>query len=242
MTLSAGSIAFGFLAGALSLLSPCVLPLLPLVLDAAIAASRRGVIALAAGLVLAFVGVGLFVAMIGFSIGIDSSVLRAVSAVLLGVFGLILISGTLHERFAVATGPLANVGNTLIDRIAPSGASGQFLLGLLLGAVWAPCVGPTLGAATLLAAQGRDLPNVIAVMAAFGLGSVMPIIMIGRLSRQAFAGWRNRLSRAGRLGERILGACALAVAVLVLSGLDRRLETALLSASPVWLIQLLTKF
>lgn len=71
MELSAASIGLGFLAGVLSTLSPCVLPLLPMVLGPASSAHRFGVPALAAGLVTSFVAVGLFVATIGFSIGPD---------------------------------------------------------------------------------------------------------------------------------------------------------------------------
>ena len=77
----------------LSILSPCVLPLLPLVLGGAGSAHRHGALALAAGLVIAFVAVGLFVATIGFSIGLDADWFRDVSAVLLAIVGLVLLSG-----------------------------------------------------------------------------------------------------------------------------------------------------
>lgn len=242
MDLSLARIGLGFLAGMVSLLSPCVLPLLPLVLGAATAGSRSGLFALAAGLILSFVGVGLFVAMIGFSIGLDGGVFRAVSATLLGGFGVVLLSGALHRRFAIAAGSLANAGDALMRRISPDGPAGQFLLGLLLGAVWAPCVGPTLGAASLLAAQGRDLTGVIPVMVAFGLGTAIPMVLIGLLSQEALMVWRGRLSRTGRVGERILGIGALAVAALVLTGLDHSLETVLLAASPAWLTRLTVRF
>ncbi len=242
MGLSPATMGYGFIAGVISLLSPCVLPLLPLVLGAATAKHKSRLIALAGGLILSFMGVGLFVAIIGFWIGLDSGFFRAVFAVPLGVFGIVLLSGALHQRFALSAGPLANAGNILIDRISPDSFSGQFLLGLLLGAVWAPCVGPTLGAASLLAAQGRDLPGVIVAMAAFGLGTAVPMILIGLLSQEAFVTWHGRLSRTGRIGERILGASGLVVAVLILTGLDRSLETALLAASPAWLIRLTTRF
>ncbi len=242
MGLSPVSLGFGFLAGMVSLLSPCVLPLLPLVLGAATAKRRGGLFALAGGLLLSFVGVGLFVAMIGFSIGLDSGIFRMVFAALLGAFGIVLLSGALHQRFALAAGPLANAGNALMERISPDTVGGQFLLGLLLGAVWAPCVGPTLGAASLLAAQGRDLPGVIAVMAAFGLGTAVPMILIGLLSHEALTVWRGRLSRTGRMGERVLGTGALLVAALILTGFDRSLETALLAASPAWLTSLTVRF
>jgi len=104
MELPFASMGFGFVAGMLSTLSPCVLPLLPLVLGPAMAVHRLGVAALAAGLVTSFVGIGLFVATIGFSAGLDGNVFRAISAALLGIMGVVLLSGVLQQRFAVATG------------------------------------------------------------------------------------------------------------------------------------------
>jgi cytochrome c-type biogenesis protein len=237
-----GGIGFGLVAGMLSTLSPCVLPLLPLVLGPAMAAHRFGVPALAAGLVVSYVGVGLFVAVIGFSIGLDGEVFRAISAVLLGLFGIVLLSGALQQRFAMAAGGIGNAGNRMIARLTPAGPGGQFLLGLLLGAVWSPCVGPTLGAASLLAAQGRDLAGVTAVMVAFGLGTAIPLLAIGALSREALLRWRGRITSAGKTGKLVLGAGTLAVAALILSGADRSLETVLVAASPAWLTDLTTRF
>lgn len=242
MTLPAGSIVFGFLAGTLSILSPCVLPLLPLVLGPAMAQSRLGLPALTAGLVISFVGVGLFVATIGFSIGLDGDVFRLASAVLLAVLGVVLLSEGLQHRFAAATGGISNAGNRLLSRVTVDGTHGQFLLGLLLGAVWSPCVGPTLGAASVLAAQGRDLFSVAAVMAAFGLGTAVPLLLIGLLSRTALTRWRGRLTEAGKAGKLGLGLAALAVALLILSGWDHVLEAAIVTASPDWLTDLTTRF
>ncbi len=242
MSLPAGAVAFGFLAGMLSTLSPCVLPILPLVLGPAMATHRLGLLAIAAGLVASFVAIGLFVATIGFSIGVDGDVFRFISALLLAGLGVLLLSDALQQRFAITAGGLSNVGNRLLARFSPDGISGQFLLGLLLGAVWTPCTGPTLGAASVLASQRHDFGDVIAVMVAFGLGTAVPLLLIGLLSRQAMVRWRGRLLHAGKFGKAILGGAALVVSILILSGLDRRAETALVAASPAWLTDLTTRF
>ncbi len=242
MSLPPASMGFGFVAGMLSTLSPCVLPLLPLVLGPAMAVHRLGVAALAAGLVTSFVGVGLFVATIGFSAGLDDDVFRSVSAVLLGIMGVVLLSGALQQRFAMAAGGVSDAGNRLIERLTPSGLGGQFVLGLLLGAVWSPCVGPTLGAASVLAAQGRDLASVASVMVAFGLGTAVPLLVVGSLSRQALMRWRGRMMSAGKTGKLVLGGGALAVSALILTGMDHALEGALVAASPAWLTDLTTRF
>ncbi len=242
MSLPFASIGFGFVAGILSTLSPCVLPLLPLVLGPAMTVHRLGVLALAAGLVTSFVGVGLFVATIGFSAGLDGDVFRSISAVLLGIMGVVLLSGALQQHFAVATAGVSNAGNRLIQWLTPTGLGGQFVLGLLLGAVWSPCVGLTLGAASVLAAQGRDLASVASVMVAFGLGTAVPLLVVGSLSRQALMRWRGRMMSAGKAGKLVLGGGALAVSALILTGMDHALEGALVAASPAWLTDLTTRF
>ena len=242
MEIGLGSIGFGFGAGLLSTLSPCVLPLLPLVLGGAVAAHRFGMIALAAGLVLSFVTVGMFVATIGFSIGLDGDLLRQITAIGLFLIGVVLLSGALQQRFALAASGLGDAGNRLITRMVPNGLGGQFVLGVILGAVWSPCVGPTLGAASLLAAQGKNLAGATAVMAAFGAGAAVPLVLVGLLSRQALLRWRGRLMQAGGAGKSFLGATAIAVAALILTGSDKIVEAALVNASPVWLTRLTTGF
>jgi len=240
--MSLGSVGAGFLAGSLSTLSPCVLPLLPLVLGAAASAHRAGPAMLALGLALSFTAAGLFVATVGFAIGLDGSVFRTGSAILLGLIGIVLLSKPLQTRFAMATGGMSNAGSELLRRLSPGGAAGQFIVGGILGLVWSPCVGPTLGAASLLAAQGKDLGGVAAVMLAFGLGTALPLLVIAALSRQATARWRGRLLAAGQTGKLMMGVGALAVAGLILSGTDRGFETALVNASPGWLTDLTTHY
>ncbi len=237
-----GGAAAGFLAGALSTLSPCVLPLLPLVVGGAAAAHRAGPFALAAGLAVSFTAVGLFVATVGFSIGIDDSVFRMASAVMLAVMGAVLLSSALQGRFALASGGIADRGQQWLQRVSPQGLWGQFVIGLVLGAVWTPCVGPTLGAASLLAAQGSELGSVATTMLSFGLGTAAPLLIVASLSRSALLRWRGRMMDAGHWGKLGLGAAALLVAGLILTGADHRLETALVTASPAWLTDLTTRF
>jgi cytochrome c-type biogenesis protein len=108
--------------------------------------------------------------------------------------------------------------------------------------VWSPCVGPTLGAASILAAKGENLGQVALTMIAFGIGAALPLIAIGLLSREALARWRGRLMEAGKGGKALLGALLIAIGLLVASGLDKRLETLLVDASPAWLTGLTTQF
>ena len=202
-----------------------------------------GPLALAVGLALSFTAIGLFVATIGFAIGLDTDVFRTISAVLLIGVGLVLLVPKLQEQFALAAGPVSQLGAAAISTTSPpTGLAGQFGLGLLLGAVWSPCVGPTLGAASLLAAKGENLGQVALTMLAFGIGAALPLMLLGFLSREAMQRWKGRMMEAGRGGKTLLGVLLLAIGVLVATGLDKRLETALVDASPDWLTTLTTRF
>jgi cytochrome c biogenesis protein CcdA len=240
--MAAASLALAFAAGVLSILSPCVLPILPIVLGAAAAEHRLGPAALAAGLAVSFVIIGLFVATIGYSIGLDADLLRNVAAVLMIAIGVVLLVPRFQEQLALAAAPLANWSDRRFGGAAKSGLAGQLSMGVLLGAVWSPCVGPTLGAASILAAQGRNLGGVGATMLAFGLGAALPLAALGLASREALLRWRARLMSGGARAKAAFAGILVAIGVLVLSGLDRRVETMLVDRSPQWLTDLTTRF
>ena len=237
-----GTLGLAFLAGVLSILSPCVLPLLPIVLGAAASEHRLGPAALAAGLAVSFTAIGLFVATIGFAAGIDTGVFRMISAMLLIAVGVVLLVPRLQEQFALAAAPVSNWAGNYTDNFTPGSLAGQFGLGVLLGAVWSPCVGPTLGAASILAAKGENLAQVALTMLAFGVGAALPLLLLGLVSREAMMHWRGRLMETGKTGKALLGVLLVAVGLLVATNFDKRLETILVDASPAWLTELTTRF
>ena len=237
-----GALALAFAAGVLSVLSPCVLPILPIVLGAALTDRKAGLVALAAGLSISFVTVGMFVATIGYSLGLDANVFRYVAVSLMVAIGIVLMLPQLQTQLAAANAPLANWTDRHFRSQRRTGISGQFWIGVLLGAVWSPCVGPTLGAASLLAAQGRNLPQVSITMFVFGIGAALPLLLLGLLSREAMARWRIRLRSAGQVTKAGLGIVFVAIGALVLTGLDKSIEAALVAASPQWLTDLTTRF
>lgn len=237
-----GTLGLAFLAGVLSILSPCVLPLLPIVLGAAASEHRLGPAALAAGLAVSFTAIGLFVATIGFAAGIDTGVFRMISAMLLIAVGVVLLVPRLQEQFALAAAPVSNWAGNYTDNFTPGSLAGQFGLGVLLGAVWSPCVGPTLGAASILAAKGENLAQVALTMLAFGVGAALPLLLLGLVSREAMMHWRGRLMETGKTGKALLGVLLVVVGLLVATNFDKRLETILVDASPAWLTELTTRF
>lgn len=231
-----------FAAGVLSILSPCVLPLVPIVLGTAQSKHRLGPLALGAGLALTFTLVGLFVATIGFAIGLDGDVFRLFGGAMLFAFGIVLMAPGLQARMALAGGPVSSWANQQMSRFDNAGLPGQAMLGVLLGLVWAPCVGPTLGAATLLASQGQNLGQVALTMIAFGVGAATPLVVLGFASAGTMRKTRDRMRAMGNSGKQLLGISLLLIGGLILTGLDRALETWLTEISPDWLVTLTTRF
>jgi cytochrome c biogenesis protein CcdA len=240
--MATGTFGLAFLASLLSVLSPCVLPLLPIVLGAAASEHRMGPAALAGGVALSFVAIGLFVATAGFAIGLDTDVFRTVAALLMIGVGLALMMPTLQTRLAAAGGPIGSWADHKINGVRPRGAWAQFGIGLLLGAAWSPCVGPTLGAASVLAAQGKSLGDVAATMVVFGVGAVVPLVSAGLLSREALMRWRHRLIAGSKSAKMGLGLLLVLLGGLIVSGFDRHVETLLVEISPPWLTDLTARF
>lgn len=236
------TLGLALIAGILSVLSPCVLPLLPIVLGTAASEHRMGPAALALGLALSFVVIGIFVATIGFAIGLDGDVFRLMAAAILVVIGVVLMVPRLQELFAVAANPISTWVSARFGGGSGQGLGGQLGVGLLLGAVWSPCVGPTLGAAAVLASQGKDLGQVALTMLLFGVGAALPLLVLGSLSRQMMLRMRSSMMSAGGKMKAVLGGVLVVVGLLVMSGLDKRAEAIIVAASPAWLTNLTTRF
>jgi cytochrome c biogenesis protein CcdA len=126
--------------------------------------------------------------------------------------------------------------------LAGSGLMGQLGVGLLLGLAWSPCVGPTLGAASLLASQATDLPRVAVTMLLFGLGAASPLLVVGILSREVLFKARDRMLAAGQGLKAALGIGFVLVGASIVTGLDKQIETALVDLSPQWLTELTTRY
>ncbi|CAA7625110.1 cytochrome c biogenesis CcdA family protein [Magnetospirillum sp. UT-4] len=227
-----GTLLAGYLAGAFSTLSPCVLPLIPVLLASALQRHRLGPLALAGGLAVSFTLLGMLLAGAGLAFGLDQTAVRQAAALVMAGFGLVLLVPALSRGFAAIAAPLAGGGGTLLSRVSGDGLAGQFLLGLLLGAVWSPCTGPTLGAAVGLAGSRDTLAEAGLVMAVFAAGAASPVLALA----YGLSSWKQALGRLAQRGKPVLGGVLLAVGLLVLSGADKALETALVAIMPDWLV------
>jgi cytochrome c biogenesis protein CcdA len=181
-------------------------------------------------------------ATVGVAAGLESDSFRTVGGVVLAVFGAVMLVPKLQELFARAASALSNSGNEVLARVRFEGLTGQFFVGVLLGVVWSPCVGPTLGAASTLASQGKDLGQIALLMLLFGFGAAAPLILLGSLSRATLVKVRGRLLLAGQYGKQIFGLLMLCLGVLIATGADKGLEAWVLDRSPAWLTALTTRF
>jgi cytochrome c biogenesis protein CcdA len=229
-------------SGVLSVLSPCILPLVPLVLASALGRHRLAPVALAAGVALSFSTLGLALAALGFASGIDGEAVRAAAAVLIIALGALLLAPRLYERIGSALSQASGRVATAFGRASPAGVAGQFVVGLVLGAVWAPCAGPTLGAAIGLAAEGGSPAEAGVVMASFGFGAAAPLIALGYGSRRAIAARKRILAGMARFLKPAMGGALVAIGLLVVTGFDKTVEAALTAAMPAALVEFTTRF
>ncbi len=226
-------LAYG--AGLLTLINPCILPVLPVILGSAVREERLGPLALAAGLSVAFVTVGLGIAAAGPAIGLDADAMVKVGATAMVLFGLILMVPAFNVRFAAATAGLSGEAERQRIEVSGTGLGGQFIGGALLGAAWSPCIGPTLGGAIALAAQGQSLVWAGAIMTAFALGTATVIVALAYGTREAIAMRQDRLRKIAANSKWVMAAALIAVGTGLLLGLHHVIEAWAVRLLPIWL-------
>ena len=231
-------IIFGYLAGLLTLINPCVLPILPIVLATSLQGHRLGPVATAAGMSFSYVVLGLFVASIGPTLGIYEDTVSSVAALIMVGFGLVLLVPQFSERFATATAGFASGADTTLNDVNATSLGGQFIGGILLGAVWSPCIGPTLGAAIGMASTGEGILQAGAIMVAFSLGVSTLIIGLAYGARSAL---QRRQALMRRLAERsrpILGVVFVVIGLGIFFKFHHVIEAFAVKNLPAWLIDL----
>jgi cytochrome c-type biogenesis protein len=236
------SYLLSLVAGLLTSLSPCVLPALPLIVGSASAEHRKAPLAVALGMILSFTILGVFFAASGPALGFEPNLVRSIAASMMFGFGLVMISTRLQDLFLKILTPLSNLGNNKLARGKFKGLTGQFNLGALLGVVWSPCVGPTLGAAVGMASQRENLGQAALMMLLFGVGSAVPLLCIAYGSRRIFNTHRNRLLNSGQAAKSMMGAMMMIVGAGILLGLDKIIETQILDLLPSGWIDLISRF
>jgi len=229
---------FSYLAGLLTLINPCVLPVLPIVLVTALNADKRGPIALALGMSIAFVGFGMFVAIFGRALGLGPDQLSRIGAWMMIVFGVILLVPKIAHVFEKSLSKFASTADGQIDATTSTGLRGQFIGGLLLGAVWSPCIGPTLGGAIALASQGQSLFWAFLIMVFFALGVSTLIIGIGMGGQNLIRSRAQKLRGLAEKSKPIMGIVFIGVGIMILTRFHHVAERWAIETLPYWLTDL----
>jgi cytochrome c biogenesis protein CcdA len=226
------TLPLAFAAGMLTIFSPCVLPLAPIVVAAARARDPRGPIALGFGLAATFGIVGGVLASFGVEFG-DSDLARAASAVVMVAIGAALLVPAIGERIERRLGFVGRAADVMSERLPNAGLAGQAAAGVVLAFAWAPCAGPILGAALLLAAKGGSLAAAIATMTVYAVGAASALIGAGYAAGRVAS--KARFVWAGAGGRLALGAAFVLIGAAVLTGFDHHIEAVLVAAMPDWL-------
>ena len=226
------TLPLAFAAGMLTIFSPCVLPLAPIVVAAARARDPRGPIALGFGLAATFGIVGGVLASFGVEFG-DSDLARAASAIVMVAIGAALLVPAIGERIERRLGFVGRAADVMSERLPNAGLAGQAAAGVVLAFAWAPCAGPILGAALLLAAKGGSLAAAIATMTAYAVGAASALIGVGYAAGRVAS--KARFVWAGAGGRLALGAAFVLIGAAVLTGFDHHIEAVLVAAMPDWL-------
>ncbi|MEA2496758.1 MAG: hypothetical protein QOJ29_4669 [Thermoleophilaceae bacterium] len=220
---------FALIAGAATAVSPCVLPVLPVVLSAGATGGRRRPLGIVTGLTLSFTFATVALVYVIDALGLPDNLLRTVAIVVLALFGATLLVPALAARV-----------EAWLQRLAPSAHRGDpeggfwsgMLVGLSLGLVYAPCAGPILAGVITVSASQSFTAGRLAVAFAYGVGSaiVLYALMIGgrRVTR--------RLSASAGRFQMATGAVMVLMAVAMFADLDTRFQTAIAAHLPSVLV------
>lgn len=232
VVLSLPQLGLSLFAGSLTTLSPCVFPLLPLILGGALQGNRFAPVAMGVGMIASFAGIGMLLGALGPALNIDADTVRTSGAVMLIAFALVMMIPALGARFTQWMLPIASTASAASAKLDGGSLFGALLLGGVLGLVWSPCSGPLLGSAlTLVASEGGVVRGGV-VLGVFGLGAAVPLVAVAYASRSGFVHVRDWV--LARIEQVRYGFAVLlgAMGIAILSGADKWLEARILNWLP----------
>lgn len=225
-------LVFAFLAGIATVLSPCILPVLPAILSASASGGKGRPLGVILGLIASFVFFTLALTTLVQALGLSANVLRYIAIAVIGLFGLILFIPALGDRFAMLTSSVANFGTNLQTRSksAGSGFASGLIIGAALGLVWTPCAGPILAAITTLVATQQVTFQIFLLTCAYSLGAALPLFAIAYTSQRVLS-----ISSISKYSERIrqvFGALMLLTAVALFFNWDVAYQQSIIKYIP----------
>lgn len=224
LSLSLPQLGLSLAAGSLTTLSPCVFPMLPLVVGGALQGHRFAPLAMGLGMTGSFTGIGMLLGAAGPALGFDAETVRMAGAAMLIAFAMVMLVPKLSAVFTQWMMPIASSANAASARLDGGSLLGALALGAVLGLVWSPCSGPLLGSALTLVANEGGLARGGVILGLFGVGAAVPLVAAAYASRTGFVHARNWvLARIGRIQAAfalVLGLTGIAI----LTGADKWLE------------------
>jgi len=221
---------FAFLAGLVTILSPCIFPILPVILASSVTdtASRRRPYGIVTGFVLSFTFFTLFLSVLVKAFGVPAEILRTISIVVIAGFGVSLLSARVQKIIESLFSRLANLTPTTSGK---GGFGGGVLIGLSLGLLWTPCVGPILASVISLAVAGTVTFSALILTFAYSLGTAIPMLMIIRGGQQLIAKvpW---LSKNTVKIQKAFGVVMILTAIGIYAGVDRSFQTYFINKFP----------
>jgi cytochrome c-type biogenesis protein len=217
MAASTLSIGLAVLGGFVTVLSPCILPILPILLGRSLQSHRLGPVALVAGLVSGFAVAGSLLGVTASWLTGLANVLRQVAIALLLFLGLLAIFPTWSYRF-FSYFSIKSTQESL--RI---GLWGEFWLGTQLGLLWTPCAGPILGGILVLAAVKHQVAFSFVLLVAYGVGAALPLLAIAYGGR-AISRRLLQLRSHSQILQRVGGVIIMATAIAIILGWDVQLQ------------------
>ena len=233
-------IPFSFLAGIITILSPCILPILPILLSSSVGGVESGKarpLGVVTGFVLSFTFFTLFLAVIVRVSNISADTLRIVAVLVVAGFGLSLLVDKLQQKVEMLFSRLAS----RVPQSSPrSGFGAGVVVGLSLGLLWTPCVGPILASVITLALSETVTANTLLVTLAYSLGTAIPMLLIMVGGRKLLQSVPWLLQNTAKI-QKAFGILMLLTAIAMLAGVDRQFQTFILDRFPQYgagLIQL----
>lgn len=197
------TIVLGFVEGFVLILSPCILPILPIVLAGSLTGGKKRPLGIICGFTLSFALVAFFSRIFVHYTGIDLNLIRYFSYLLLLLIALIMLSDYLSEKFSQLTQIFANLGSAA--NISDSGFFSGFCIGCLVAIVWTPCAGPILAAVILQTVIQKTTLASFFILLAFALGAGLPMFIIALYGKKMMGSFRFFKNKAS-LFRKILGA------------------------------------
>lgn len=224
-------IAFAFLAGIITVLSPCILPILPIILTSSIGGVNTGKsrpIGVVTGFILSFTFFTLFLSTIVRLSGIPAETLRIVSVIVIAGFGVSL----LVPQFQIIVEKLfSKLAGFMPSNQGRRGFGGGLLIGFSVGLLWTPCVGPILASVISLAITGTVTFDAFLITLAYSIGTAIPmfLIMLGGQNALRRVPWL--LSNLGNI-QKIFGILMILTAIGIFFNVDRKFQTYILTTFP----------